>query len=216
MLSGYLTNGGTEYRIPAPFFNQNDNSAWSGAAGNVQCCPTSNALFAFYHSPSFRDKFIASNLREPEDYYKQQFEAAGYGASDRGNHDAHTKTLERIGVRSRWTTKATDEQIINALNDGQLLVAGLRYKVAGHIVAIAGYYGKGLATQSQQIYGYLIHDPYGLRDGAADSYGYINPREDGVVKGAYDRYSYDILQLLLFDEPKAGAWVRFFEGLINA
>jgi hypothetical protein len=213
LIKGYITPDKTEYRLPAPFFSQNNNSSWDGADGNVQCCPTNNALTAFYFSPKFRDEFIKSGLREPEDYYKQRFEDAGFSSGDRGDHGAHSATLKSLGVRSTWTTSGTDEQIIKALRDGKILVAGLNFKSAGHIVSIVGYYGKDLGTPNEIIYGYLIHDCYGLRNGSSDSYGFINPREDSGAKGAYDRYPYDVLQLLLFDGNKTGAWVRFFEGL---
>jgi hypothetical protein len=213
LIPGYVTPDKTEYRVPAPFFSQMNNTPWDGVDGNVLCCPTNNALTAFFYSYKFRDAFLKSGLREPEDYYKQQFEAAGYSVRDRGNHDAHTATLKRIGIRSRWTTTATDAEIIAALKAGNILVAGLNFKSAGHIVSIVGYYGKNIGTPQEVIEGYLIHDCYGLRDGASNSYGYINPRGDGGEKGAYDKYSYDVLQLVLFDRPKAGAWVRFFEDL---
>ena len=213
LIPGYVTQDKTEFRVPCPFFNQNNNSTWDGVDGNVQCCPTNNALFAFYHSAKFRTAFLKSGLVEPEDYYKQQFEAAGFCAGDRGDHGAHSATLDRLGIKSTWTTGGTDAQILAALRSGSTLVAGFNYKSAGHIVQIVGYYGVAIGTPQEKIAGYLIHDCYGLRNGASDSYGFINPREDNGAKGAYDRYSYDILQLVLFDTPRAGAWVRFFEGL---
>ncbi len=210
LIPGIVNPDKTEYRLPIPYFNQNDNDVWDGAGGNVQCCPTNNALFAFYHSPKFRDAFMASRSDEPETYYKEAFEAAGYSASDRGSHDCHTEVLREWGIQSRWATNGADAEIIKALDTGSSLVCGLNYKQAGHIAQIVGYYGTDIGTANRKIAGYLIHDCYGLRDGAANSYGYINPRE-GEVRGAYDRYSYDLLQLLLFDTPKSGAWVRFFK-----
>jgi hypothetical protein len=213
LIPGYITPDKTEYRVPAPFFNQNNNSLWDGVDGNVQCCPTNNALTAFFFSPIFRDEFIKSGLREPEDYYKQKFEEAGFSAGDRGDHGAHSATLDSLGIKTTWTTGGTDQQIIKALKEGKILVCGCNYKSCGHILSITGYYGKDLGTPKEQILGYLLHDCYGLRNGTSDSYGFINPREDDGARGAYDRYSYDVLQLVLFDQPRAGAWVRFFEGL---
>jgi hypothetical protein len=216
LLPGYITPDKTEYRVPAPYFSQNDNSFFGSAIPEVQCCPTNNALTAFFFSPKFRADFLKSGLREPEDYYKQEFEKAGFSPGDRGDHDAHTATLKKLGIKTKWTTSATDSQIIEALKAGKMLVAGLLFRSAGHIVSITGYYGKELGTPQEVILGYLIHDCYGLRNGSSDSYGFINPRDDSGAKGAYDRYGYDVLQLVLFDGPKCGAWVRFFEGLDDA
>jgi hypothetical protein len=202
----------TTLKVMVAFFNQNDNNPWQGADGNVQCAPTNNAEFAFHHSPRFRAEFVASGLAEPEDYYKRAFESAGYSASDRGDHGCHSVTLKNLGIKSTWTTAGKDENIVAALRRGETLVAGFNYKEAGHITQIVGFYGTDLGGPNEKILGYLIHDCYGLRNGSANSYGYINPRT-GEARGAYDPHSYDLLQLLLFDGPRSGAWVRFFEGL---
>lgn len=190
-----------ETRLPVPFFSQNDNTPWDGADGNVQCCPTSNAAFAYYLSPKFRAGFAASGLSEPEDYYKAVFESLGGSSGDRGDHDFHTRTLSSLGIKSRWVTTGTDTQIRQSIDQGKPLVAGMHYKSAGHIVLISGYYHGG----------YLIHDCYGQRNGSDNSYGYINPSE-GEVRGRFDRYSYNVLALTLFDGNKTGAWVRFHEN----
>jgi hypothetical protein len=198
-------------KVLGAFFNQNDNDSWNGVDGNVQCCPTNNALFAFHHSPRFRAAFTASSCNEPETYYKQAFEVAGYNEGDRGDHTCHTQVLKIWGIKSTWTTTGKDANIVAALRRGEILVAGFNYKSAGHIVAITGVYGDNIGQPNERIDGYLIHDCYGLRNGSSDSYGYINPRE-GEPRGAYDPYSYDLLQVVLFDADKSGAWVRFLEA----
>lgn len=187
--------------LQTPYFPQNDNEYWDGNAGNVQCCPTANAMLAAYLDKDMIARSKANGFVEPESYYKAKFEACGYTAKDRGNHDAHTVTLEKhFGIRSRWSMTVSSKQIIEQLDQGYPVVAGFQYKTAGHVCTIVGYYldeGGGL----------LIHDPYGNRNGASDSYAYINPGY-GDQSGKADRYSWGILNRILFDGNNQGGWAR--------
>lgn len=208
---GVINVDKTEFRLPINFFKQNDNDTWDGVDGNVQCCPTNNSLLAYHRAPGFKAKFDASGLTEPEDLYKREFEADGWCADDRGNHDAHTSTLIRLGLKTTWTTAGTGKQILAALRRGDQIVCGVEYGGAGHIMSIVGYYGTDLGTPKEVILGLECHDCYGLRDGSG-GYGYINPG-GGDESGAFDKYSWVLCEEILFskDGTKTGAWVRWID-----
>lgn len=188
--------------IQVPYFQQNDNEIWGTATGNVQCCPTSNAMLAAWGDPDMIANSKKNGFEEPESYYKSKLEAFGYSANDRGDHNAHTVTLQKaFGIMSEWRTDLTSKQIVQSIDSGTPVVVGFVYKYSGHICLITGYYddeGGGL----------LVNDPYGVRAGAADDYSYINPGF-GDQSGQNDRYSWGILNRILFEGNNQGAWGRW-------
>lgn len=186
--------------LPVPFFAQNDNESWSGAPGSVQCCPTSNAMLAFYLNENRLHRSQQNGFLEPESYYKYLMELAGYSAKDRGNHEAHTVVLSQyFGIHSEWRTDLTREDFIKQIDRGYPVVCGLHYKDDGHIAIAVGYSETGL----------LIHDPYGIRAGSQDYYEEINPGY-GQMTGKEDGYSWTILDRLLFD---GGGWGRIVHSI---
>lgn len=188
--------------IQTAYFNQNDNDAWEGEPGYVQCCPTSNAMLAAWGDPNMIANSKNNGFDEPESYYKSKFESYGYSASDRGNHDAHTLTLQKaFGITSEWRMDLTSKQIVQSIDHGVPVVVGFRYKSSGHICLITGYY-------SDEGGGLFVNDPYGLRDGANDDYSYINPGY-GDQSGRNDRYSWGLLNKILFEGNNQGGWGRW-------
>lgn len=187
--------------LTVPYFCQNDNDRFGGVAGNVQCCPTSNAMLAAYLDKGLIARSEANGFEEPESYYKSKFEEGGFTANDRGNHESHTQVLKQFfGIHSQWRTDVSSKQIISQLDQGFPVVCGFQYKQSGHICCIVGYF-------NDEGGGLLVHDPYGLRDGANDDYGYINPGW-GDQSGRADRYSWGILNKILFDLPNKDGWAR--------
>ena len=166
------------------YFAQNDNTAWVGYPGSVQCAPTSYAALAYY----LRPELFPSDIDEPETYYKIMFEATGYTADDRGNHQAHVETLaKQFNIKGHFTTEATLGQVTESLDKGFPVVLPLNYKKSGHVVLAVGYSDKGL----------LINDPYGVRHGSAHWYDVIN---DGTTsEGERDLYSWTTLEAVAFD-----------------
>lgn len=79
--------------LSVDFYAQNDNEPWDDVSGAVQCCPTSNAMLAFYLKPARLKRSQANGFAEPESYYKYLMDLAGYSVADRGSHDAHTEVL---------------------------------------------------------------------------------------------------------------------------
>jgi hypothetical protein len=181
--------------LTVPYFAQNDNELWGGRPGNVQCCPTSNAMLAFFMKP---DRLLESKNKgfvEPESYYKSLMADCGYGASERGNHDAHTVVLDKaFGLKTRWYTDLTPNDFKESIDQGFPVVFGMEYKVAGHIAIAVGYNDTGL----------IINDPYGIRLGSSDQYQEINEGYGSTV-GEHDGYSWQLLDRVVF---VGGGWGR--------
>jgi len=70
--------------LPVPYFCQNDNDLFDGVEGNVQCCPTSNAMLAAYLDKGMIARSKANGFDEPESYYKSKFEECGFTARTSG------------------------------------------------------------------------------------------------------------------------------------
>lgn len=180
-------------KLNVPYYSQNDNELWRGVSGQVQCAATSNAMLLAYMVPNFVQDSERLGWLEPECYYKDVFLELGWSVSDRGNHDAHTETLEELGLSTKWLTTLTRADISKSLKEGFPVVIGVEYKVSGHICIVVGETDKG----------YLIHDPYGLRLSSTDTYTSINEGDEKL--GAYDLYSWETLDKILFN---GGGWGR--------
>ena len=185
-------------KLQVPYFAQCDNEGWAESdgymvTGNVQCAATSNAMLAAFKLPGFLSASVY--YEEPESYYKAVFTGLGYSAEDRGNHDAHTECLAKLGLKTRWRTDLDRNAISTSLCAEFPVVAGFEYKAAGHICVIVG------ETKT----GYLVHDPYGLRSGARDEYSYINPGF-GDTSGSFDLFSWANLEVTFF--AGGGGWGR--------
>ena len=186
--------------LAVPYFAQNDNEPWDGNFGNVQCCPTSNAALAFFLRPDLRKRSYLLTFSEPESYYKYLFELVGYSADDRGDHDAHTATLQKyFGIKSTWSTTLTVKDFKESIDRGYPVVCGVNYKVSGHIMLVVGYTEKGL----------IINDCYGIRAGCEDYYSVINPGY-GDTTGQEDEYSWETLATILFN---GGGWGRMVQSV---
>lgn len=179
--------------LNAPYYSQNDNEIWGGASGAVQCCPTSNAMLLAYLCPELVKSAEEAGFVEFESFYKAQFELCGFGAGDRGNHDAHTVTLRSLGIESEWRTDLNFGDIEKSIDVGVPVVAGMDYGQAGHITLIVGYDD-----------GLIIHDPNGVRRGSSDRYG--------DFYGANDFYSRETLQAIYFNPLGWGRIVRSVGG----
>lgn len=181
-------------KLDVPYYAQNDNQYWGSAHGSVQCCPTSNTMLLAYVHPSFVQDSYAQSFYEPECYYKSRFLELGYSENERGNHDAHTEVLESFGVDTVWRTDLTESDISKSLSENFPVVVGLEYKISGHICIVVGETDEG----------FLIHDPYGERNGTSNDYLYINDG-NGDIAGSYDLYTWKSLNEVLF---VGGGWGR--------
>lgn len=180
--------------LAVPYYAQNDNEPWGYAYGNVQCCPTANAMLAFYLNEARLKRSQTYGFLEPESYYKHLMEIAGFSPADRGNHDAHTEILsEYFRIDSVWRKDLTPQDFRDSIDKGFPVVCGLAYKVSEHIAIAVGYSDIGL----------LINDPYGIRGGTSNEYERINPGY-GELSGKEDGYSWASLDRILFKDGGLG------------
>jgi hypothetical protein len=140
--------------------SQLDNSTQHHGPGYRQCNLTCHTMLLWTISAKFRSQ--ASKYNEPETYYGEIL--ARYG--DTTDHDAHTQALLVFGIKSRWVTNGTHEQIRQSLERGVPVVAGVKYRSGGHIILIVG--------DDPDKQHYLVHDPYGTRIGATDNYQWVS------------------------------------------
>lgn len=168
-----------ELRLNVLYETQLDNSEDYFGAGWRQCNFTSHLMLV---------RFLKKD-NTPE--LEEQLAASWYIYGDTTDHDACTKCLKKFDINSEWHYDLSRRRIMDQLSQGFPVPLGLAYKSSGHIVIATGYNEDGL----------LIHDPYGIRDGANDYY-------DVGANGAYDYYSWAVLDQVLFDGGASSGWGR--------
>jgi hypothetical protein len=175
------------------YFAQNDD-LWQGVSGSVLCCPVSNALYGAMRRRDIYNNVMNSGIYSQfEDYYFECMVKSGFSVSDRGNHNAHTKTLlDHFKLKTVWDTNGRMEDVIRLLDQDIPLVTSVDYKEAGHVKTIVGYDDDGL----------YVHDSYGIRRGASNSYATINPGW-GANYGKFDHCSWALL-----DQIARPLWIR--------
>jgi uncharacterized protein YvpB len=178
----------TTVKLSVPYYYQVDNNTDYFGTGYRQCNLTAHAMMVAYLQPEFVKRSVANGFDEPESYYGSKL----YKYGDTTDHNAHTQCLRHeFRIESRWCTQLSKSEIISQIDNKYPVPAGVIYKSSGHIVLIVGYTDDG----------FLIHDPYGTRDGSADIYAV-------GVGGSYDFYSWGLLNKVYFDAPGEGGWGR--------
>lgn len=124
---------------------------------------------------------------EFEDFYKAEFEEAGYKLSDRDNHDAHTAYLEeRFGIQSDWRLDLQPLEVRNSIDNDIPVVVGVDYGESSRVLLIIGYCKNG----------WFVNDPNGTRLGAGNKYATIN--NGGTYAGAADFYGHEVASTTIF------------------
>lgn len=168
-------------QLSVKYASQLDNDPSFFGSGSRQCCTTSNSMLAdFLLKGDLTKQAKVKSFAEPESIYMRL--VTKYG--DTIDHNAQTQALEDLGIQSYYSTRLSQADVIQSLQAGIPVVAGVAYKSSGHIVLIVGH--DPIKKE------WLLHDPYGSRHGSADVY-------DVGVGGAYDPYSYDVMQRVFWD-----------------
>ena len=171
-------------KLDVPYYAQNDNELWSdGTPGYAQCNVTTHAMLCAYLVKGFEDRSKQNGFKEPESYLKSKFYKY---SSNRGDHTAMTQALKEFGIESEWRYDGNFSDIRNQLLRGEPVPIGVNYKTSGHIILVVGFEGDR----------YLIHDPYGIRDGSLNSYQ-VNPGYGSTI-GKFDTYSQGLLDDIWF------------------
>ena len=181
-------------KLDVPYFSQIDNSQDKFGGGFRQCNVTSNAMLAdFLLDGELTKKAKELNMKEAEDYYDDF--VFKYG--DTTNHHAQTEALRDLGIESEWVTwKLSQDDLRRSLDKGIPVVIGVKYKVSGHIVIVVG--------EDEAKGGFLVHDPFGIRQGASDNY-------QVGKNAAYDLYIYSTLKQIF--DPADNGWGRIVKSV---
>jgi Peptidase_C39 like family len=178
--------------LNVPYYSQIDNSTTFHGPGCRQCNLTSHAMALEYLTGRLKKNPIIPGLPEPESVYGQLL--APYG--DTTDNDAHTRCIEaEFGLKTRFAMDLGRTDIESQLARGIPVPIGVEYKTSGHWILVIGMDDAGL----------IVHDPYGVRAGAADIY-------DTSVSGASDRYSWALLEQVLWCDGPGTGWGRVFSS----
>lgn len=180
-----------EIRLDVPYFAQCDTRA----DGYRFCNSHSNAMLAAYLLGS-KYAHMARSCVQPESFYIENL--LKYG--DTVDSDAQTRCLEKVfGIESYWSVSLSPRDVYASLQAGVPIVCGFGYKSSGHICLIVGMKGSS----------YLIHDPYGVRNGTSNSYA-CNSTDAGK-EGACDIYSASAMDAIFWDQggsDRESGWGR--------
>lgn len=174
--------GGT-IRLKVPYYQQVDNKYEPMRTCNTSSC----AMVA---------RYLGAKLSGDDEYYKI---VRKYG--DTTDHNAQTKALAEIGVKSSWHTNLSFEDLDQSLTMGMPIVIGILHRgslnspTGGHMIVVIG------KTNRKD---YICHDPFGsLLDPGGGYTGNVN-NGNGVV---YPRY---VLNRRWLPEGEKSGWGRLF------
>ena len=172
-----------DLRLNVPYFQQVDNKFEPMRTCNTSSC----AMVA---------RFMGAKIASDDEYYQIVIK---YG--DTTDHNAQTKALTQLGIKSVWHTDLGFDDLDQSLAAGLPCVIGILHRgslaspTGGHMIVVIG------KTASQD---YICHDPYGsLLDAGGGYTGDVNHGKAVV----YPRYV--LTRRWLPDGEKAG-WGRLF------
>lgn len=170
-------------RLKVPYYQQVDNKYEPMRTCNTSSC----AMVA---------RYLGAKISGDDEYYKI---VRKYG--DTTDHNAQTKALAEIGIKSVWSTDLGFEDLDRSLQMSLPIVIGILHRgtltspTGGHMIVVIG------KTTSKD---YICHDPFGsLLDAGGGYTGDVN-HGNGVV---YPRYVLNRRWLL---EDKDSGWGRLF------
>lgn len=174
---------GNEIRLSVPYYQQVDNRYEPMRTCNTSSC----AMVA---------RFLGAKIKSDDEYYQI---VRKYG--DTTDHNAQTKALAEIKVKSIWNTNLGFEDLDQSLAAGLPVVIGILHRgsiaapTGGHMIVVIG------KTAKQD---YICHDPFGsLLDAGG---GYTGAVENGKSV-VYPRH---VLNRRWLVEDKNSGWGRLF------
>ena len=167
-----------EITLPVTYFSQRDNREQADRTCNTSSC----AMVA---------KYLGAKISGDDEYFQYVIK---YG--DSTDHNAQTKALTEIGIKSTWCTNLDFDDLDKSLKSGLPIVLGINHRgslensTGGHMIVVIG------RTKSGD---YLVHDPYGdlMTDYSTD-------------KGEKLTYTRHVLTSRWTVEGKNSGWGRLF------
>lgn len=175
----------SQVKLDVPYLPQNDNIYNPTGSCNV----TSIAMCLLYLKVSPR-----TDITQLEDeLYSTMIER---GLSRHSPNDLAI-IVRDYGLRDRFVTNATIEEVQQHLESGYPAVTHGYFTAFGHIITIVGYDENG----------FIVHDPYG--EWFSDGYlrNDFNRKDD---KGKYLHYSYNLIRKTCM--PDGEFWVHFISN----
>ncbi|MBD3885467.1 C39 family peptidase [Phormidium tenue FACHB-886] len=172
-----------ELRLNVPYYQQVDNKFEPMRTCNTSSC----AMVA---------RFLGAKIVSDDQYYQTVIK---YG--DTTDHNAQTKALAQVGIKSIWRIDLGFDDINKSLEAGLPCVIGILHRgtlaspTGGHMIVVIG------KTTNQD---YICHDPFGsLLDAGGGYTGDVNHGKAVV----YPRY---ILARRWLPEGEKSGWGRLF------
>jgi hypothetical protein len=113
---------------------------------------------------------------------------------DTTDHGSITEALSAVGIESYFSYAASIEDVAKSLFLGLPVMAGTKYKAAGHMILFIGRTPEYV----------IAHDPYGSRNGMSDTWLAV-----GEESGKLDTLRYHWLNNMVFDLGSEAGWCRF-------
>ncbi|MGD1854543.1 MAG: C39 family peptidase [Leptolyngbyaceae cyanobacterium] len=180
-------------KLPVMYFSQRDNSVQAHRTCNTASC----WMGALYMRTALWQE-CGEDQNADLNFYLPKVETYG----DTTDHNAQTKALESIGVKSAWHTTLTMNDVKKELNAGRPVVMGVLHKGpasaprgGGHMILAVGYDATGM----------FIHDPYGDMD-------LVNGGYPGSTDGSFRHYSHKNLGARFEVDGPGTGWGRLFKG----
>jgi hypothetical protein len=175
---------GNIIRLKVPYYQQVDNRYEPMRTCNTSSC----AMVA---------RYLGAKIGGDDEYYKI---VRKYG--DTTDHNAQTKALVEIGVKSSWHTNLGFADLDESLELGMPIVIGILHRgslsapTGGHMIVVIG------RTSSKD---YICHDPFGSLLDRGGGYTGAATNGNGVT---YPRY---VLNRRWLPENDKSGWGRLFQ-----
>ncbi|NJR66769.1 MAG: hypothetical protein HC772_18005 [Leptolyngbyaceae cyanobacterium CRU_2_3] len=172
-----------ELRLKVPYYQQVDNKYEPMRTCNTSSC----AMVA---------KFLGAKISSDDAYYQKVIK---YG--DTTDHNAQTKALAEIGIKSIWRTDLSFIDLDQSIASQLPVVIGILHRgtlaspTGGHMIVVIG------RTANQD---YICHDPFGSLLDAGGGYTGNVSNGNAVV---YPRY---VLSRRWLAEGEKSGWGRLF------
>lgn len=170
---------GTQLRVP--YYAQCDTRP----DGWRYCFSHACAMAAAYILKDFEVRSRVLGYDQPEQRYIDRVLEHG----DTTDPLAQLAALKDLGISAYFTQTLSPKDLYRLIVEYKIAVPiGVSYSSSGHWVTVVGYSDRG----------WLVHDPYGIRDGSRNSY--VCNSTDSGAEGAFDIYSQECMDAIFWDQ----------------
>lgn len=169
-----------DVKLDVPYYAQCDTRP----DGYRFCFSHAVAMAAAYLQKDFESRAKTLKYDQPEQRHIARVELHG----DTTDPQAQLAALADIGIDAYFTQTLSPKDLYRLVVELQVPIpVGCAYRESGHWVTVVGYNSKG----------WLVHDPYGARNGCTNEY-FCNSTDSGR-EGAFDLYSQEAMDAIFWD-----------------